>query len=244
VPLLVWVRIGGVRAAFSCRRGGVSGGTFASLNLGFRSRDDRRAVAENRRRLCAAVGAEPARTSSCFQVHADTVHHVDDDPPHAFDDPDVRAPAGDGLATGRPGRAVVVIASDCVPVVIARADGAAVAVCHAGWRGLVAGVVERTVAALGDGAKAAAVGPCAGPDCYEVRDDVRSLLRDRFGAAVLPGRRADLAACASLALADAGVATVDVAGLCTIADPERFFSYRRDGAPCGNQGAIAFREAG
>lgn len=239
VPLLRWTAVAGVRAAFSGRRGGVSQGPYASLNLGLRSGDDLALVAENRRRLCAAADADPARTSSCHQFHSAVVQEADDDPERPFDDVTVVSPMGDGLVTQRPGRAVVAFGSDCVPVVIARADGSGVGVCHAGWRGLLDGVVEHTAERLAGGELRAAVGPCAGPDAYEVGPDVAGPLRDKFGDAALRGPNADLAVCAALALERAGVATVDVAGLCTITDAERFFSYRRDGDACGRQGVIA-----
>jgi polyphenol oxidase len=238
VPLLIWQTAPGVRVAFSTRTGGISVGSYRSLNLGFRSGDQAGNVAENRRRLCRAIGADPARTSSCHQQHSATVHHVDADPPRAFDDPDLESPAGDGLVTSRPGRAIVAFGADCVTVAAARTDGSAVAVCHAGWRGLLAGIVEHTITKLG-GACVAAVGPCAGPERYEVRDDVAAPLRARFGAGVLRGRFVDLARCTEIALADAGATGIETAAMCTISDEHRFFSYRRDGAACGRQAVIA-----
>lgn len=243
VPLLRWSGVAGVAAVFSGRRGGVSDGAYESLNLGLRSGDDLGRVAENRRRVCAAAEVEPARTSSCHQFHSAVVHEAAADPDRPFDDTAVVSPRGDGLVTCLPGRAVVAFGSDCVPVVVARADGSGVGVCHAGWRGLLGGVVEHTVERLGGGELRAAVGPCAGPDAYRVDDDVAVPLRERFGPAALRGPNADLAACASIALERAGVGSVDVAGLCTISDAERFFSYRRDGAACGRQAVIAHLEA-
>jgi YfiH family protein len=244
LPLLAWHGPPGVVAMFSGRQGGVSRPPFATLNLGMRSGDDRALVRENRRRLCDAVGADPARTSSCYQVHSATVHRAGPVPPGGdFLGGTAEPPVGDALHTEEPRRALVAFAADCVPIAIARADGSAVAVCHAGWRGLVAGVVEATVAALGEGPLQAAVGPCAGPERYEVGPEVAAPLRARFGEAAVRDGHADLAGCAALALRTSGVADVDVAGLCTIADAERFFSHRRDGAPSGRQAVIAFREA-
>jgi YfiH family protein len=241
VPVLLWTRVPGVVAAFSGRRGGVSTGAgYASLNLGLRSGDDRGRVVRNRRLLCEALGVDPARTSSCHQQHTATVHRVEDAPARAFDDEAVTSPVGDALVTTAPGRGIVAFAADCVPVVLARTDGAAVAVCHAGWRGLLAGVVTATAGLL-DGEVVAAVGPCAGPRRYEVGPEVSRPLADRFGADVIDGRLADLARCAAIDLRAAGVAAVDVAGICTIEDDERFFSHRRDGATCGRQAVIAYR---
>jgi YfiH family protein len=239
VPLLRWSAVPGVTAVFSGRRGGVSEGSFQSLNLGLRSGDDLSRVAENRRRACEAAGVDVGRTSSCHQFHSAVVHEVGDDPLRPFDDPAVISPRGDGLVTRVEGRGVVAFGSDCVPVVVARADGAGVGVCHAGWRGLLGGVVEQTVECLGEGELVAAVGPCAGRDAYAVGPDVAEPLAERFGPSALHGRNADLAACAAIALERAGVGAVDVSGLCTISDPERFFSYRRDGRECGRQAVIA-----
>ena len=151
VPLLRWSGVAGVVAAFSGRRGGVSEGAYASLNLGLKSGDDLGRVAENRRRLCAAAAVDPARTSSCHQFHSAVVQVAEADPGRPFDDTTVISPKGDGLVTRLPGRGVVAFGSDCVPVVVARADGTGIGVCHAGWRGLLGGVVEHTVEQLGGG---------------------------------------------------------------------------------------------
>ena len=104
-------------------------------------------------------------------------------------------------------------------------------------------MIEATAAALGPAPLAAAVGPCAGPERYEVQLDVAGPLAGRFGDDVVRDGCADLALCAERALRAAGVADVDVAGLCTISDAARFFSHRRDGAPGGRQAVIAYREA-
>ncbi len=242
-PLLRWQGPEGIVAAFTGREGGVSTGPFASLNLGLTTDDDRAAVAENRRRLCAAVGADPARTAQNHQVHGKAVR-VAEPLPGGYLAPAGDLPQADALITQEPDLALVALSADCVPIVIAALDGSAVAVVHAGWKGLVGGVVEATLAALGAGAYAAAVGPCAGPRAYEVGEDVAGPLRERFGAGAAYGGTADLAACAGVALLHAGVAPdqIDIAGLCTISDADAFFSYRRDGATTGRQGVIAYRE--
>jgi polyphenol oxidase len=242
VPLLRWRRVPGIVAAFSGRAGGVSAGPYASLNLGLRSQDDLQLVCENRRRLCAAAGADPSRTSSCRQRHSAVVHRMERDPERAFDDAAVQSPDGDGLVTSAPGRALVVFGADCVPVVVARRDGSVIGVGHAGWRGLVDGLVEELADAVG-GSAVAAIGPCAGPAAYEVRDDVAVPLVARFGPAAVRGRHADLAECARIALERRGIEEIDIAGMCTITDAARFFSHRRDGERCGRQGLIAYRAA-
>ncbi|MGI9116779.1 MAG: polyphenol oxidase family protein [Gaiellales bacterium] len=242
-PLLRWQGPEGIVAAFTSRRGGVSVGPFASLNLGFTTGDDRAAVAENRRRLCAAVGADPLRTVQNHQVHGSAVR-VAEPMPGGYLDPQGDLPQADALITREAGLALVALSADCVPIVIGALDGSALAVVHAGWKGLVAGVVEAAVQTLGEGACAAAVGPCAGPIAYEVGDDVAGQLRDRFGERAAAGGTADLAACAGAALMRAGVSpdAIEIAGLCTITDADTFFSYRRDGERTGRQGVIAYRE--
>ena len=131
-----------------------------------------------------------------------------------------------------------------MPLVLARADGSAVAVCHAGWKGLAAGRDR------GDAPTRSArrrwprpSGRAPGRSATRCELDVAGPLRERFGDDVVRDGCADLPLCAERALRAAGVAEIDVAGLCTIADAERFFSHRRDGAPGGRQAVIAYREA-
>jgi YfiH family protein len=173
-----------------------------------------------------------------WQVHGADVREVDARPaPGRFLEPGVEPfPKSDGLATSLTGRPLVLLAADCLPVAIARADGRRLALLHAGWRGLVAGIVERGVEAVG-GDVTAAVGPGAGPCCYEVGDDVGDVLRGRFGDDVVRDGRADLWLAARRALEGAGVAGVEVARECTICG-ERFFSHRRDRGTTGRQGVV------
>jgi len=163
--------------------------------------------------------------------------------------PDARPGEADALVCARPGIPVGVATADCVPVLAASDDGLAVAAIHAGWRGLAAGVVESGVSALREAAVGprtrvvAAVGPHIGPCCYEVDGPVVDALRPRFGAsldaalrATRPGHaRLDLFALAAAALAGCGVGAgaMERVGGCTRCDPERFHSYRRDGARAG-----------
>src|SRR5262249_43546131 len=130
---------------------------------------------------------------------------------------------------------------DCVPVAVVRANGErpAVAVAHVGWRGLLAGIVESTVAALGPGELASAVGPSIGPCCYEVRDDVTEPFRARFGHGIVEAGRLDLWRAVEETLHGAGVEKVERLDLCTCCRPELFFSHRRDGKPRGVQGVLA-----
>lgn len=151
----------------------------------------------------------------------------------------VAADAADGRLTTNAGIAVGVHSADCLPIALAGAGG--VAVLHAGWRGLLEGVVAAGVAALRAhgvrGALAAAIGPGAGPCCYEVSEE----LRERFAAhGAAPHGRLDLPAIAARELRESGVVSVIACGLCTICAPGRFFSHRRDGEGAGRQGGFAW----
>lgn len=245
VPLLRWTGAPrGVEVAFTSRAGGVSSGPFRSLNLGALTADDAANVAENRRRAVSAAGGDGTAATMAWQVHGADVREVDGRPaPGRFLEPGVESfPKSDGLATSMPGRPLVLLTADCLPIAIARPDGRRLALLHAGWRGLAAGIVERGVAAVGDGA-AAAVGPGAGPCCYEVGDDVADVLRGRFGDDVVRDGRADLWLAARRALEGAGVADVEVAGECTICGGERYFSHRRDRGTTGRQGVVGVLRA-
>jgi YfiH family protein len=196
--------------------------------------DDPERVEENRRRVCAAVAADPDRLAMNFQRHTAVVH---------------RAVAGsrgervgDGLWTDEPNVPLLALTADCLPIALVRAngDGPAVGVLHAGWRGLLAGIVEAGVAALGGTEVAAAIGPSIGLCCYEVGEEVAEPFGARFGRGVARGGRLDLSAAAERALRDAGCSSVERFDLCTSCRPDLFFSYRRDGKPRGGQGVIAY----
>jgi hypothetical protein len=140
---------------------------------------------------------------------------------------------GDALVVTRPGVAALIATADCVPVLIA-APGVALAI-HAGWRGLVAGVVGAAVAELAEPRQASAwIGPAIGPCCYEVGPEVS----ERFDADLTRDRRLDLWTAAERLLRACGVARVDRVDLCTRCNPDLFFSHRRDGKPRGVQGVI------
>ncbi len=237
MTLFEWRGPGPYRVAFSTRLGGVSDGAFASLNLGLLTDDEPENVRENRRLLCARAGVEAETATMAWQVHGADVRRADG---RGVVTPGLAFERCDGLWTDEPGRAVMLLTADCLPIAIARANGSpAVVVLHAGWRGLLAGIVEAGVNALGGGPLAAAVGPGIGPCCYEVGDEVSTPFRERFGESVVAGRRLDLAAAALLALREAGCETVERVGLCTSCEEELFFSHRRDRGRTGRQGVIA-----
>lgn len=234
-----WPAPAGVKAVCTTRTGGVSGGPFDSLNLGGHVGDDAVAVAANRLRFSAALGgAEPVFLQ---QVHGTDVIALDAQTPDG-----TRADAC--IATQR-GIACTIMVADCLPVLFCNGTGTAVAAAHAGWRGLADGVLERTYerfwppAPTGRGDAAmktiAWLGPCIGPEAFEVGPDVKAAFEARdAGAAALfkphtPGKYlADLPGLARRRLAALGITQVygndGSAAWCTVANPSRFFSHRRD----------------
>ena len=227
-----WNPPGPYRVAFSTRLGGVSEGPYASLNLGRKLGDRPEHVDENRRRLCAEVGADVERLALNFQIHSARVNRAR---------AGVRDVLGDGLWTEEPGLPAMALTADCIPVALARANGRtpAVAVLHAGRIGVLAGILEAGVAALG-GKVRAAIGPAIGPCCYEVGEDVARPYRSRFGESIVRSGRLDLPTAAERVLQEAGVGSIERIDHCTACNSELFFSYRRDGKPRGGQGVIAY----
>jgi YfiH family protein len=225
--ILRWDVDGPYRVVFSTRQGGVSGGRYASLNLGLLTEDEPQNVAENRRLLCAEVDAHPDRLALNRQVHGTTVRRA-----RAGE----RGEQADGLWTDEPGLPVLAMTADCLPVALARVNGAApaLAVLHVGWRGLSAGVIANGADALG-GPLAAAIGPGIGPCCYEVGPEVA----ERFDRDLVAGGRLDLWTAAERALRAAGVDDVERTDLCTACHEDLFFSHRRDEGVTGRQGVIA-----
>jgi hypothetical protein len=222
---------GPYEVVFSTREGGVSEGPFASLNLGRKTPDDPERVEENRRRLCAEVGADPDALAMNYQHHSADVLRAR---------AGSRGERGDGLWTDERGLPLLALAADCLPIALARANGSkpCLALLHAGWRGLLEGIVPAGVAALGGGAVAAMIGPGIGPCCYEVGDEVADPFRRAFGFGIYRDGRLDLWSAAERALRAAGCVRVDRLDTCTACAPERFFSHRRDGGITGRQGVI------
>jgi YfiH family protein len=230
--VICWDAPGPYAVRFPTRTGGVSSGPFESLNLGLLTADAPANVEENRRRLCDAVGADVTRLTMNRQVHAAVVHKAR---------AGVRDREGDGLWTDEPRVPMLKLTADCLPVAVARNDGRpALALLHAGRLGLLEGIVEAGVAALGTGAKSAIVGPGIGPCCYEVGADIRDAFRRRYGGAVIRGRNLDLWTAAERALRDAGVEVVERTDVCTACNPRDYFSHGRDGGVTGRQGVIGY----
>jgi len=223
--------LAGIPHGFLGRRGGVSEGVVAGLNVGWGSGDDRAAIAENRRRAIEAI--QPgARLVTVHQVHsADAVE--------AGDWPDDNRPRADALVTDRPGILLGILTADCAPVLLADEDAGVVGAAHAGWRGAVAGVCESVIAAMERlGARrariAAAIGPAIAMRSYEVDQAFADRLtgdepaNERFLAGGPAGKpHFDLEAYVAARLAAVGLRTVEALGLDTYSQPERFYSYRR-----------------
>ncbi|MCI0345718.1 MAG: polyphenol oxidase family protein, partial [Chloroflexi bacterium] len=215
---------------------------FASLNLSYSSGDDPAGVRANRARALGAVGGEPASWTGTRQVHGTRIVAVGAAERGAgWDSPRTVIPEADALWTDRPDVSLVALTADCVPILLADAAGRRIGVVHAGWRGLVAGVVERSVDAIGSPERLAAfVGPAVGPCCYEVGDDVAEPAAERLGDVVRrrSGRSfLDLWHGVTVALQRARVNEIWPAALCTRCEPGRFYSHRAGAR--GRQGLIA-----
>jgi YfiH family protein len=226
-----------VRAAMTTRAGGVSPAPYDSLNLAMHVGDRLDAVAENRRRLREAL-ALPAEPAWLEQVHGTSVAVL----------PKPTSGPADAAVTFTPGQVCAVLVADCLPVFLASRDGDRVGIAHAGWRGLAAGVVEATIAALNCASRdcVAWLGPSIGAAAFEVGDEVRGAFIARDAGADAAFRRgragrwlADLPALARRRLRAAGVDAVTGGEHCTVMDTARFYSYRRDGAT-GRMAALAW----
>ncbi|MDQ3890782.1 MAG: polyphenol oxidase family protein [Actinomycetota bacterium] len=236
--LLDWDAPGPYRVAFSTRLGGVSEGPFESLNLGVLTGDEPKRVLENRRRLFAAVGADPDWAAMARQVHGERVVEANGG---GVVTPGAMLERCDGLWSDRPGLAMLLLTADCFPVALARRDGGVrLAVLHVGWRGLLAGIAAAGMRSLAGGTVAAAIGPGIGPCCYEVGSDVRRRFATSFGDEVIMGRNLDLAQATEKALRAAGCDWVERTAICTACEADLFFSHRRDGGVTGRQGVVAY----
>ena len=232
-----WPAPARVRAAMTTRAGGVSRGPYASFNLASHVGDEESAVTENRRRLRNALQL-PSEPSWLEQVHATSIATL----------PVPVPTTADAAVAFVPGQVCAVLVADCLPVIFASVAGDRVAIAHAGWRGLAAGVLEGTVGALAcDPADLVAwLGPAIGPSAFEVGAEVREAFVTQDAASSADFRAgssgrffADLPALARRRLHAAGVRALFGGALCTHADASRFYSYRRDGAT-GRMAALAW----
>ncbi len=240
-----WPAPANVRALSTTRSGGISTGPYASLNLGLHVADDPAAVRANRSRLrrSADLPAEPVWLE---QQHGIRVLDLDDQGSRD------RSREADAAIASDTGRVCAILTADCLPVLLTDRAGTRVGAVHAGWRGLAAGIIEQTVAAMampGSGLLAW-LGPCIGAGHFEIGPEVRdALLAEDPGASdcIRPGRddrwHADLQALARRRLIALGVSSVTAAAACTYSDSQRFFSHRRD-APCGRMATLIWLEPG
>jgi YfiH family protein len=221
--------LAGIPHGFLGRRGGVSQGLVAGLNVGFGADDEREAVDENRRRAVNAVLSD-ARLATVYQVHSPEVVAVEQPWPEA------ERPRADAMVTDRPGLLLGVVTADCAPVLFAEREAGVIGAAHAGWRGAHGGVLEATIEAMEAlGAHreqiAAAIGPAIALESYEVDDAFRERFTLSDGRFFAPGRAGhwqfDLEGYVAARLDAMGVATVDGLGLDTYSANDRFFSYRR-----------------
>ena len=223
-----------IRHAFFTREGGVSEGVYASLNGGIGSHDRPANVVENRARMAKALGIAPDRLLALYQVHAPDVVAVEK-PWSATE-----RPRADAMVTRVPGLALGVGTADCGPVLFADDEARVIGAAHAGWKGALTGVLEATVAAMESlGAKRARIATAIGPMIRQPNYEVGPEFIARFEAADAANARFfkvagrdthglfDLPGFIRVRLERAGVGEIEDLGLCTYADPARFFSYRR-----------------
>lgn len=224
--------LGDIPHGFLGRRGGVSDGLYAGLNVGLGSEDDRQAVLENRRRATDAI-LPNADLVTVHQVHSPDVVTVSE--PVALD----KRPQADAMVTDRPGLVLGILTADCVPVLFADRDAGIIGAAHAGWKGAISGVTDNTLAAMealgADRSRiACAIGPCIAQKSYEVDDGFYRRFvaeadeNERFFGSGKPGNwQFDIEGYVAARLAAAGVGRVECLGEDTYSQPDRFFSYRR-----------------
>ena len=245
-PWQVLRREPGLFAGITTRAGGVSPAPWDSLNLGLHVGDDPLAVAENRRRLRAYLPAEPLWLD---QVHGTDVFDADQDVPpvHGL------APRADASLTREPGRVLAIMTADCLPVIVHDQACRVLGMAHAGWRGLLAGVVPRLIDRMGvePSKLRVVVGPGIGPRGFEVGPEVAEAFSQAWGMAALaqgrfvradpphPGWRCDLAGLLQWQLSQMGCHDVWCDSSCTWSDAQRWFSHRRQ-APCGRMLTVAW----
>jgi len=224
----------GVRHGFFTKRGGVSEGLYTSLNIGFGSDDNAAAVTENRARTMDSLGLDKTALTTVYQVHGTAVAIAKEPWAHSA------APKADGLVTDRPGVALGIATADCAPVLFADADAGVIGACHAGWKGALGGITDKTL----DGMEAlgarrerilAVVGPCIAQISYEVGAEFRDAFlaedpahADYFAPGVKQDKyQFDLPGFVQDRLARAGVGEARWIGRDTRAEEDLFFSYRR-----------------
>lgn len=243
---------GGVAHGFSTRRGGVSGGIWESMNLGFQRGDEPEHVRENYRRFCAAIGADSAHVVKNHQVHGCLVRPVTA-ADRGGDLCTGSSRQADGLITGEAGVCLTVFSADCVPVLLYDPSRRCAAAVHSGWRGTAQNIAGKAAAQMVKDYGCspehilAAVGPGISPCCFETRADVPAAMTAAFGSEAAPFIRAegdrfrvDLKGIIARCLAAAGLRSehIAVSDHCTACMPEHYWSHRRLGGARGSMAAM------
>jgi YfiH family protein len=222
------------RHAFFTREGGVSDGIYASLNGGIGSNDAPEKVRENRARMASMLGVAPTHFVTCYQIHSPNV--IVAETPWTREN----APRADAIVTRVPGLAIGASTADCGPILFADADAGVIGATHAGWKGALTGVLEATIAAMEKlGAQRGRISAALGPMIRQPNYEVGAEFVERFTAADEANKRFftdaarpdhamfDLPGFLRSRLEHIEIASIEDLGLCTYADPARFFSYRR-----------------
>lgn len=246
-----WLAPPNIHAVMTTRRGGVSRAPYDELNLGYATKDDRAAVAENERLVASALAVQTAAIRWVYQVHGVDVHHAESLP--------VNTPlgatttVGDAIVSHTPSLVCGIKIADCMPVLFAARNGAAIGAAHAGWRGLSGGVLENTVAAMRTNPAeiVAWMGPCIGPKAFEVGEEVRDAFVKHDASAALhfspraaPGKfLCDMYSIARLRLGAMGISAVTGGDYCTLDQSDLFFSHRRNPLT-GRMAAFVWIDAG
>jgi YfiH family protein len=234
-----WQLPEGLHAAVTLRFGGVSQGLYASLNPASHVNDAADAVLTNRAMIkqMLALPAEPVWLQQVHGVDVVKADQVTD------------LPEADASFTDQSGVVCAVLTADCLPVLFCGDQGAVIGAAHAGWRGLQAGVIEQTIAAMNCRDLQVWLGPAIGPAHFEVGDEVREAFVSQnanasvaFSATQAGKWLADIYQLARIRLANLGVEQVYGGGLCTVSDAQRFYSYRRDGAATGRMASLIWRD--
>ena len=228
-----------VHAAMTLRGGGVSTGGYASLNPASHVNDDPARVSANREIIRERLHL-PSEPLWLQQVHGVSVVKADSV---------TGLPEADASFTDQPGIVCAVMTADCLPVLFCGDDGAVIAAAHAGWRGLQAGIIERTLSAMQCRDVSIWLGPAIGPEHFEVGDEVRAAFVSQDSRASVAFKThgqgkwlADIYALARLQLYAWGIEQIYGGEGCTVSDPQRFYSYRRDGAATGRMASLIWRD--
>ncbi len=239
----------GVPHCFTTRLGGVSSGTFASLNLGCHRGDDAENVAQNFRILADALDFQPANLVLTRQTHSDIVRQVSCKDSRGFDSHSY--PECDALTTNTPGTALAVFTADCTPILLWDPVTGAVGAAHAGWRGTAGKIAAKTVGIMVDvyGCRPedlrAAIGPNIAQCCFETDSDVPQAMEKAYGGVInhfvvqKAGKYyVNLKEINALSLREVGVRHIEISTECTACQPHRFWSHRVTGGNRGSQGAL------